>query len=535
MCGQRPLEGYTIKRAIGRGGFGEVYYALSDGGKEVALKLLRRSSASERRGIVQCLNFKHPHLVHIYDLRETDRGELWIIMEYVHGESLAAWIERYPHGLPPRLIREWFPTLVRAVGYLHSKGVVHRDLKPANIFIEEGTLKVGDYGLVRRYNNDDLERMTGNVGTPQYMAPEIRRNQYGHSVDIYACGVILYEMLIGRPPFDGATAVDILMKHQTDLPDLEPLYPAFRPVLAHALDKDPQRRYQSMTEFAQDVENVFADKDVPLDTPVPPSHRATVTGRSVVATALNVAISAPQSSESPKTAVPPPATPSLAEPRMPPISPGPSRVEWSRSPVVSALVCLVGAVLLLIAQVPINTVAEIFVLATVASWGALLLGLWPPPPATRVWYRRGLQTILGVVLGLFAAWLDGWPILSIFSTRQANTYAPATAPFASELVLTVLVYLLYFGLTMGAIRWWRMTDRQRHRHIRPLLLLEASLWACTLGLLFSRESTHALISAAPLVIAALAVQWAAPRFARSHTSVTTKHSTRIRLPRTIAL
>src|SRR4051812_37080103 len=83
--GQRPLEGYTIKRGIGRGGFGEVYYGLSDGGKEVALKLIRGNLDIELRGMAQCLNLKHPNLVNLYDLRTDAHGDHWVVMEYVAG------------------------------------------------------------------------------------------------------------------------------------------------------------------------------------------------------------------------------------------------------------------------------------------------------------------------------------------------------------------------------------------------------------------------------------------------------------------
>src|SRR5215813_1904326 len=86
--GDKPLAGYTIKRGIGRGGFGEVYYAVSDAGKEVALKLVRRNLDIELRGVTQCLNLKHPNLLALFDIKQDEQGDSWVIMEYVPGESL---------------------------------------------------------------------------------------------------------------------------------------------------------------------------------------------------------------------------------------------------------------------------------------------------------------------------------------------------------------------------------------------------------------------------------------------------------------
>src|SRR5437870_7157947 len=97
--GSRPLDGYTIKRGVGKGGFGEVYFAVSDGGKEVALKLLRDHSETELRGFSQCLNLKHPNLVALYDLRSDARGDRWVVMEYITGEPLSAVLARHPTGL----------------------------------------------------------------------------------------------------------------------------------------------------------------------------------------------------------------------------------------------------------------------------------------------------------------------------------------------------------------------------------------------------------------------------------------------------
>src|SRR6516164_792366 len=147
--GARPLDGYTIKRAIGRGGFGEVYYATSDSGKEVALKLILRNLEVERRGVQQCMNLKCPNLLTIHDLKTNDAGDTFVIMEYVAGPSLASVLARYPEGMPLGEVRAWLKGLVEGVAYLHDHGIVHRDIKPANLFMEEGIVKIGDYGLAK--------------------------------------------------------------------------------------------------------------------------------------------------------------------------------------------------------------------------------------------------------------------------------------------------------------------------------------------------------------------------------------------------
>ncbi len=239
--GSRPLDGYTIKRAIGRGGFGEVYYATSDSGKEVALKLIMRNLDVERRGVMQCMNLKCPNLLTIFDLKENDAGDGFVVMEYVAGPSLASVLKQHPGGMPPAEVRRWLKGLVEGVAYLHDHGIVHRDLKPANLFMEEGIVKIGDYGLAKLITPSQGTEHSESIGTCHYMAPEIGSGKYNKPIDVYAIGIILYEMLTGRVPFDGETVNEVLMKHLTARPDVSVLPEPYRTIVARALAKDPER------------------------------------------------------------------------------------------------------------------------------------------------------------------------------------------------------------------------------------------------------------------------------------------------------
>ena len=145
--GDRPLEGYTIKRGIGIGGFGDVYFALSDAGKELAIKRIQRNMDIEVRGVTQCLNLKHPNLISLFDIKYDDEGQAWVVMEYVCGDSLKDVLDRNPNGMPVSEAYDWFRSIASGVAYLHDHGIVHRDLKPANIFIDGEIVKIGDYGL----------------------------------------------------------------------------------------------------------------------------------------------------------------------------------------------------------------------------------------------------------------------------------------------------------------------------------------------------------------------------------------------------
>ena len=255
--GARPLDGYEIQCGVGVGGFGDVYFAKTDAGKEVALKRIQRNLDIEVRGVKQCLNLKHPNLIALYDMKSDDEGQTWVVMEYVGGESLKAVIDRNPNGMPVEQAERWFRGIAAGVGCLHDHGIVHRDLKPANIFDDQGFIKVGDYGLSKFISSSRRSGQTESVGTVHYMAPEIGRGVYGKEIDVYALGIILYEMLTGRVPFEGESSQEIIMKHLTDNPDLSAVPPPYREVIQRALRKDPLKRFRNVSEMLDALQIVW--------------------------------------------------------------------------------------------------------------------------------------------------------------------------------------------------------------------------------------------------------------------------------------
>lgn len=503
-CGERPLDGFTIKRGVGRGGFGEVYLAVSDGGKEVALKLLGDRSETELRGIGYCLNIKHPNLVHLYDLRTDSRGKYWVVMEYVFGDSLAQLIDRHPNGLPLELVREWFPALARGVAYLHDRGVIHRDLKPANIFVEQGTLKIGDYGLSRRLSDSAIANLTLGIGTPYYMAPEIRKGGYGASVDIYACGVILYEMLTGRRPFEGHSPEEILIRHQCDKPDLKPLPEALQPVLARALEKEPSKRYPSVLELARAVEAAIDE---------------TLKGNPKIGVTTNADPDKIRHLAAASTIV------DVGLPRPRPVQPSQPGGSESSTTVPNRAVELLGGLLLapvvcaactlpwalLQSDAPWWLLGRIFLTATIFSWALLVAGLLPARDEAHQLALRVVHFVIGAAVGMLVFWLDGWALPSDPSTATARDVVLWTGHrLTPEALSAGIRYLAYFGLVAAVVRWWQLTDRRRRERIRLAPVIGACAWAAVFLLLWPWESAHVLLGLAPVGIAAVSVQVVAP-------------------------
>ncbi|MCI0458479.1 MAG: serine/threonine protein kinase [Gemmataceae bacterium] len=499
--GQRPLDGYTIKRGIGRGGFGEVYYAVSDGGKEVALKLVRSHLDVELRGIGQCLNFKHPNLVNLYDLRTDRQGDHWVVMEYVAGETLNVILNRHPQGLPPELARQWFGGLASAINYLHDHGIVHRDLKPGNIFIENGQVKVGDYGLAKFISDSQRGAQTQSVGTVHYMAPEISTGNYNKQIDIYAAGIILYELLTGRVPFEGESAGEILMKHLTSPPDLTRLPFEFVPIVSKALSKNPAHRYRTMAEMAKEVAALGQEAPRPAPAPQPQPAPAL----------------APQAEPIPSV--------------LPVVMPLRKRVtELAGSMTLAALLSLLFCILFAAIR-QTNDLAAIgtyYFVTLAVCWAVLIPAkLW----TTRLedsWQRRLVLMCLGVLVGLGALWLEGHDLPALFATEaRADAQPPADLAPAQEARVrrhgwawhwswsrqetdlpVAACYLAYFGLAFFALRWWKMADRRRPQRFSFYSVLAAGFCGYILLFLWPRPTVP--VGFISLVMAAVIIQLVSP-------------------------
>jgi serine/threonine protein kinase len=469
--GQQPLPGYTLKRGIGLGGFGEVYFAVTDGGKEVALKWIHNNLDIEMRGVQQCLNLKHPNLVHLYDVRRDDKGNHWLVMEYVAGEPLATILARHPNGVAPELAAQWFQGLAQAIHCLHEHGIVHRDLKPGNIFLENGLIKVGDYGLCKFIADSHHAGMTKDVGTVHYMAPEISTGNYNRQIDIYAAGVLLYEMLTGHVPFEGESAGEILMKHLTAPPDLSKVPKEFVLIVEKALTKNPAHRFQTITEMAKEVAAVVQANDAWRDSPVkltPPPARTLAD--------LPMAIA---------------VTPTLIfQQRWSELS---GILLWS---VIASAMLAVGWVLFFGAG-DYSKLATIFFLVVAASWSVLIPSkLWVPSSDEDSWTRRLLLMTLGFVVALLALWLDGYDRLEVLQpwqgdavTKEALRHSWLGKLFAENNSMSILAcYLSYFGLMFLVLRWWKSTETHRPKRFSIKPLVAVGFWAYLL--LFLLPSVH---------------------------------------------
>jgi eukaryotic-like serine/threonine-protein kinase len=257
---------YRILNRIGSGGMADVYLADDTHlGRQVALKVLHRRFAQDqefverfRREAKSVAGLSHPNVVGVFD-RGDHEGTYYIAMEHLPGRTLKEIVETEAPLSQERAI-DLGEQILHGAGYAHRHGVIHRDLKPHNVIVDDdGKAKVTDFGIARAGASEMTE--TGSImGTAQYLSPE---QAQGHAVtaasDLYSIGVMLYEILAGRLPFEGESAVSIALKHLSEQPPplsrLRPdVHPALEAVVMSALAKDPALRWQSAEDFAEALE-----------------------------------------------------------------------------------------------------------------------------------------------------------------------------------------------------------------------------------------------------------------------------------------
>jgi len=321
---------YRIVRKLGSGGMANVYLAEDeDLGRRVAIKILNDRYANDdlfierfRREAKSAAGLSHPNIVSIYDRGEAE-GTYYIAMEVIEGRSLKELILTRG-ALPVDTAIGYAKQLLEALRFAHRHGIIHRDIKPHNVLVSadqhvkanEPRLKVADFGIAR-HGASQMTEAGSIMGTAQYLSPEQARGApVTAASDLYSAGVVLYEMLTGKVPFTGDSAIEIAMKHVNELPRppsklRAEIPPELDQIVLRALAKEPEDRYQTAEEFIEDLERVEAGL---------PISRATATA----ATALLVApvgdATEVLSAESPTRVVaPPPSAP--VTPRRPPTYP----------------------------------------------------------------------------------------------------------------------------------------------------------------------------------------------------------------------
>lgn len=261
---------YRIIRSLGEGGMANVYLAhdmVLD--RDVSVKLLRldlRDDPSTKRRFhreaMAATQLNDPHIVGIYDVGE-DHGLQYMVMQYVKGTDLKAYIKKhYPIPLPQ--VIDIMEQVLSAVATAHAHGIIHRDLKPQNILIDENkNVKITDFGIAVAVSQDSLTQTNTLMGSVHYLSPEQARGSIAtKQSDIYSLGIILFELLTGKVPFEGETAVSIALKHfREEIPSVreqnKEIPQALENVIIKATAKEPAERYSSVNEMAADLKTVL--------------------------------------------------------------------------------------------------------------------------------------------------------------------------------------------------------------------------------------------------------------------------------------
>lgn len=273
----KTLHGYKIERMLGRGGMGAVYEGIhEESGIRVALKVMMRNLREDpelvhrfEREARIAAQIKHANVARVMDAGDSDDVR-YIVMEYIDGESLTDMLKEKGRLAGPRTL-DYVRQAACGLEAAYELGVIHRDIKPANIMVtRDGVVKIVDFGLAKTEKPDSLHTATGAVmGTPHYMSPEqATGSALDHRADIYSLGAAFYQLLTGRTPFDGETALVILQKHISEEPRAiqhwnpnvpEPISQAVYRMMA----KHPDDRFQTYGHLIRVLDDLIAGRDAP--------------------------------------------------------------------------------------------------------------------------------------------------------------------------------------------------------------------------------------------------------------------------------
>lgn len=431
LLGQKVGGRYTIKRVLGEGGMGRVYeaeQAIAGTIKRIAVKTLHPHLSKDpqivarfNRECATVAGLKHQNTIHVEDFGQTDDGTLYIAMEFVEGPSVAKELEL--HGaMSPDRVEHILQQVCGSLGEAHKQGIIHRDLKPENIVLtnigdDVDQVKVLDFGIAARKDSTDAakeQKLTQQgmvLGTPPYMSPEqFMGKELEATSDIYSLGIMAYEMLTGRLPFEANTPWEWATKHMTAQPspfEAQPLSNdipiKMKAAIMRALEKDPKKRQASAREFIEDLSlNSRTSRTTNLgDAMAPTSQMAAVDPASIGGgggTGNHTQIGTPMSFEqhpssfgTPPFGAPQPAIPQIAPP---PTSMGNNQGGGPNKGLLFGLAAL-GGVIVIVAgislmsqskskdtvalEAPTNTTESGGVVALTSSTASVQLAIEPPP------------------------------------------------------------------------------------------------------------------------------------------------------------
>lgn len=266
LIGKRLGGRYKIIKMVGGGGMANVYLAedmILE--REVALKVLRLDFVNEaeflrrfQREAQSATSLVHPHIVNIYDVGE-EEGINYIVMEYVDGMTLKQYIQQHS-PIPVEKVIDIMKQLASAIAFAHHNSIIHRDIKPHNILMDQdGNVKITDFGIAMALSATSITQTNAVLGSVHYISPEQARGGMAtKKSDIYALGIVMFELLTGQLPFSGESAVSVALKHlQAETPSVRRWHPAIpqsvENIVLKATAKDPFHRYESLEEMEQDL------------------------------------------------------------------------------------------------------------------------------------------------------------------------------------------------------------------------------------------------------------------------------------------